>query len=743
MPAPRPQPLRLTTVFVLLALAPLPALAQDGGTGPNANAFAGAGAAAFKSVTDKAKRGPGTALDRDCLVCHAGVGEEDAPKLDMKAYATSVHADEGCVGCHADVTDEGKKHEEKDDDLAPVACGRCHEDQDAKWKHSVHAAAPPEGKKQATCATCHGTHDIVDVKNPASSVHPLNQLATCGQCHGTDRVSAGHKLEVPEKYREAIKTMSADEVDALMKKGELVSAACSDCHGAHDVEVRSDPGSRLYPGQVVKTCRQCHSKQADEYLRSAHGEASQKPGFKWAVTKEGLVQVTEGEALNGEDPKPTQPPVCSTCHHIHSGGTPKSVKFRLDVVKECGTCHARLMETYSDSYHGKATLLGNSSVAKCSDCHTAHSNLPASDPRSTVSPQRRLETCRKCHKNAPENYVGFWPHADAHDGEKYPALHVIFLAMTTLLVSVFVFFGIHTLLWIIRDIIEAWRERGKPKHKHTMSGPFVSRFSVGERLTHLFVIISFLGLAATGAPLKFAYTGWAKGAATMLGGVPIAGTLHRIFAVMTFGYFTAHVISLVRRLARHFRARTLKSALVGPESLVPQLSDLKDILRNFRYFFGGPKPTFDRWTYWEKFDYWAVFWGVAIIGGSGLLLWFPGFFLKFLPGWTVNIALVIHSDEALMAIGFIFGVHFFNGHLRRAKFPMDPVMFIGSVPEAEYKEERGREWERLVDSGRVDARQGKAPTPGFFRLARIFGIAAWITGLIILGFIVFGAFFSH
>ena len=95
-----------------------------------------------------------------------------------------------------------------------------------------------------------------------------------------------------------------------------------------------------------------------------------------------------------------------------------------------------------------------------------------------------------------------------------------------------------------------------------------------------------------------------------------------------------------------------------------------------KWFVGkGPRPNYGRWTYWEKFDYLAVFWGVAIIGFSGLVLWFPVFFTKFFPGWVINVSQIIHSDEALLAVGFIFTVHFFNTHFRPEAFPMDTVIF--------------------------------------------------------------------
>ena len=114
--------------------------------------------------------------------------------------------------------------------------------------------------------------------------------------------------------------------------------------------------------------------------------------------------------------------------------------------------------------------------------------------------------------------------------------------------------------------------------------------------------------------------------------------------------------------------------------MVPTWRDVREFSATMTWFFGrGPRPRYGRWTYWEKFDYFAVFWGVMIIGSSGLLLWFPEFFTHVLPGWTINVATIIHSEEALLAAGFIFTIHFFNGHLRPEKFPMDPVVFTGRM----------------------------------------------------------------
>jgi len=150
--------------------------------------------------------------------------------------------------------------------------------------------------------------------------------------------------------------------------------------------------------------------------------------------------------------------------------------------------------------------------------------------------------------------------------------------------------------------------------------------------------------------------------------------------------------------------------LWGPDSMVPQPQDAIDIYRNILWFVGrGPKPQFDRWTYWEKFDYWAVFWGMAIIGGSGLLLWFPVFFSKLLPGWMFNIAALVHGEEALLARRLHLHFHFFQRPRASAKFPMDTVVFTGRISEHELKDERATEL-RTVGSARPAGGQARART---------------------------------
>ncbi|MFH1000947.1 MAG: hypothetical protein V1783_08920, partial [Bacteroidota bacterium] len=134
----------------------------------------------------------------------------------------------------------------------------------------------------------------------------------------------------------------------------------------------------------------------------------------------------------------------------------------------------------------------------------------------------------------------------------------------------------------------------------------------------------------------------------------------------------------------------------------------------------------------------AVFWGVAVIGFSGLILWFPEFFTRFLPGWAINVAQIIHSDEALLATVFIFVIHFFNTHLRPESFPMDTVIFTGYVPLEHYKKDRPREYEELVKSGNLDKVVEEIEiSPSWLKTVKFFGYLFLGSGIIIVILIIY------
>jgi cytochrome b subunit of formate dehydrogenase len=265
-----------------------------------------------------------------------------------------------------------------------------------------------------------------------------------------------------------------------------------------------------------------------------------------------------------------------------------------------------------------------------------------------------------------------------------------------------------------------------------VSGRHIMRFDRIDRILHGFLMLSFLGLAATGLPVLFSDARWAPGLARLVGGFAAAHLLHRVFASIMIIVFLVHLGRLIARVA----VRQDYGIFWGPNSMVPQPNDAVQMYQQFRWFFGlGPRPVFDRFTYWEKFDYWAVFWGMAIIGGSGLMLWFPVAFAHIVPGWVYNIALLVHGEEALLAVGFIFTIHFFNGHLRPEKFPMDMVIFTGRVSEDELKAERPAEYARQAAAG--GAPDAGPPSHRAWLAGRVIGTVAVVIGLSLVALILY------
>ncbi len=272
---------------------------------------------------------------------------------------------------------------------------------------------------------------------------------------------------------------------------------------------------------------------------------------------------------------------------------------------------------------------------------------------------------------------------------------------------------------------------------------YYQRFDPVLRTLHFFVIISFLTLALTGTTIKFSGVGIFQTISKLMGGYQVTGFLHRVAAVITFGYFFTH-LGYVFYLKKK-KGKSYKYFLSGENSLMPNKNDFKEYVQTMKWFFGmGKRPSYGKWTYWEKFDYLAVFWGVAIIGASGLMLWFPEFFTKLgVPGIVINIATIIHSDEALLATGFIFTVHFFNTHFRPDKFPMDKVIFTGSVPIEELKKDRPRLYKELVESGELDKYLVDPPSKEFLTAAKVFGFAALITGIVFIILIIYAMVFLY
>ncbi|UCE41566.1 MAG: cytochrome c3 family protein [Candidatus Aminicenantes bacterium] len=654
--------------------------------------------------------------DRECLKCHETEdvyktveGEQISMTVPKEDLQNSEHRNIPCVKCHTDIDPQRQRPCET---AGQVDCSNCHAQMAEDYFESSHGMAYVQKNPNAPyCSYCHGTHKVLSHLDERDKTYRSHIPDLCGDCHGKIDQSAVVQTAAGNAL---VDYSSSVHGQGLIKKGLLPSAVCTDCHSTHLELKHDDERSSTYYNNLPSTCATCHKGIYDEYADSIHH-----------------VSRTEEEQ---------KLPTCEDCHSSHQIKQIEQDQFMAEVTHQCGTCHEDLSETYTETIHGKAYTLGYLKAAKCSDCHGAHETRKVDNPDSLVGFNRVVETCQKCHPDANRRFTGYLTHATHHDKQKYPILYFTFWAMTSLLIVVFGFFGFHTLLWMPRSY-KHLKEKRKAEKIHKRY--YIQRFTTDQRIMHIFVILSFMGLALTGMMLKFANMPWAKTLADLFGGVEAAGRIHRISAAITFGYFFVHLFSMVRSKMR--TKTSWRQVIFGKRSLWFNKKDLKDFIGSMKWFLGlGPRPEYGRWTYWEKFDYMAVFWGVGVIGLSGLILWFPEFFTKLLPGWLINVAMIIHSDEALLAVGFIFTIHFFNTHLRPESFPLDPVIFTGLVSLDEYKEDRPEEYKHLKESGQLKkAVQLREISPRRMLAVRIFGYSFLLLGICLIVLIIYSMLFGY
>jgi hypothetical protein len=384
--------------------------------------------AALSRAAEPAKPPP----NEDCLTCHA---EADAKASDGRSvflarekFESSIHGEAGlaCVDCHADLAKATElPHAEK---LAPAQCASCHAEVVSDYGKSVHAEARRRdgASLAAACADCHGTHDIRPSNDPASPTYALNLPATCANCHGDpDVIRAGHIAigDVATLYKDSIHGR------AVLKSGLVTAPNCKTCHGMHDIRRAADPAARVFRGNIPANCGTCHQGIVRLYEEGIHGTR-----FRGGVERA---------------------PVCTDCHTAHDIRQVEAEGWRLEVLRECGSCHVESQETFRDTYHGQVTNLGFSRIATCSDCHRAHDIFPAADARSAVSAAGRVATCQTCHPGTNEKFALYDPHPDPKDRARNPLLFYTAIFMKWLVIGVMAFFGLHTVLWFPRS----WRAR--------------------------------------------------------------------------------------------------------------------------------------------------------------------------------------------------------------------------------------------------------------------------------------------
>lgn len=624
-----------------------------------------------------------------CLSCHdnkrakvevpGADGEKRAlHQVNPAKFARSVHSDMECIACHREIVDSASPH-----------------------KKTV-------GEKRPDCVQCH-----LEVARTQAS------FKTAGERRG---------LRLVVENIEAYKTSS----HAKQSKDDptRVNASCNECHNVHEFNVPplGLPAREQWRLGVSDLCGSCHDAHVEEWSESVHGRQ--------------IKQKQNAKSAN-----------CADCHTAHSVGKPSSSAVKLAITASCGSCHEDEYKSYRATYHGQIATLGYAYTAKCFDCHSSHDIEPSTDPKSRMHLDNRLEACQKCHsgkKDIPKataGFVSFSPHGTTDDFAAHPQIWIANQIMVNLLIGTFGFFWLHTLLWFHREYRER-RQRasqphvrldGVPEVPAGLRGRHFRRFSRTWRFAHLLFALSLMMLTLTGISLFYPEAPWARPLINLLGGPQTAGIIHRANAVIFAGVFFWHLAYVGIGIVRDWK----NFRVFGPNSLIPGPQDILDIFAMFKWFLGmAPRPKLDRWTYWEKFDYWAPFWGVTIIGVSGLMLWVPHITAQYLPGWVFNVATIFHGEEAFLAVVFLFTVHFFNNHFRPDKFPLDIVMFTGTVTLEELKHEHPLQYQRLVESGELERHLVDPPSARMVNASKVLGFTLIVIGLTLLTLVGIGFFTS-
>ncbi len=599
------------------------------------------------------------ARDKDCLACHADAtltkdvnGKSISLYVDEKKLKHSIHGSMyACVDCHSDV--KATVHETPP---KKITCVQCHEDADASYARSVHVKASKAGRSPAAgCEDCHGgVHEILAAEDAQSPVNHANIPMTCGRCHGQKFLmeSNGVSAQPFVSYQESVHGRAVES-------GSVKAAVCTDCHGSHLILSANDAKSSIYKFTVPATCGKCHAEIRQTFNQSIHGQA-----------------IARGNGLA---------PACTDCHGIHSiksHADPNSPVSGQNISRDtCARCHegVRLsqefgvpgnrVESYLDTYHGLASQGGSVIAANCSSCHGVHNILPSSDPRSTINRANLDATCGKCHKGVTQRFTMTRVHMEdgvhPRDIGSIAVRWVRLIYIALILIVIGAMFLHNAIIW-----------RGKALARRRMQNPMMVRMTTNQRWQHLILLSSFIILVITGFALRFPGSWFAE----LLGmGERLRSIVHRVAGVALIGAGIYHVFYLAvtregRRLMR---------------DLMPAPQDAFDAFGVMRYYLGltARKPKLGRFTYGEKAEYWALVWGTALMGLTGIILWAKVWVGDLLARWWVDVATAVHFYEAILATLAIVVWHFYQVIFDPDVYPMNWAWWDGKMPVEQYRHE--------------------------------------------------------
>ncbi|MGD0630456.1 MAG: cytochrome b/b6 domain-containing protein [Terracidiphilus sp.] len=621
--------------------------------------------------------------DDDCLQCHSDKtltkdvnGKQISLFVDGAKLKHSIHGGMfACVDCHTDV-----KSLAHDAPPKKMTCAQCHADAQEAYSHSFHAKLVKAGNAPAAnCQDCHGgEHEILAADDAKSPVNHSNIPVTCGRCHGQKFLmeSNGESAQAFLSYQDSVHGRAVE-------KGSLKAAVCTDCHGAHSILPASDTKSPISKASIPGTCGKCHSEIENTFNQSIHGQA-----------------IARGNQLA---------PVCTDCHGIHSIKSPvnpNSPVSEQNLSRDtCARCHegVRLSQefgvpgnrvnSYFDSYHGLAAEGGSVVAANCSSCHGVHDILPSSDPRSTINKANLDATCGKCHKGVTQKFTLTRVHMeDGIHPRDIGSIVVRWVRWFYILLIVAVIGA----MFLHNAII--WRSKAVARRK--IQNPFMTRMTTNQRWQHLILLTSFIVLVITGFALKFPNS-WLAEVLAM--GEKLRSVTHRVAGVVLIAAGIYHVFYLAatregRRLIWDF---------------APRPKDAFDALGTMRYYLGlsTERPKFGRFSYAEKAEYWALVWGTALMGVTGVMMWAKVWVGNLLARWWVDVATAIHFYEAILATLAIVVWHFYQVFFDPDVYPMNWAWWDGKMPVEHYRHEHGLDAEGLAE-GQEKAAPGKAGEPG-------------------------------
>lgn len=578
-----------------------------------------------------------------CFSCHSSK-ESGAPYVDAKEFSVSIHGNNLCISCHKDAAEVPHAAP-----LKPVSCGNCHSEQSGAYKKSGHGRAMAQGVREAaTCVSCHGKpHAILPSGNKTSLVNRKNIPETCASCHADEKKMKKFMLSEKEPFDTYMHSVHGQ----FVKNGEMKAAVCTDCHGTHDLLPASNPESKIFRRNILTTCGKCHDNVLKVYNRSIHGKAI-KAGIKEA-------------------------PVCTDCHGEHTIraiSDPASSVWRGAVTETCAGCHnskkintkfglpADRLKTYRDSYHGLAARGGDIVVANCASCHGWHDVLPSDDTRSSIYPKNLPQTCEKCHPGAQANLIK----GKIHGGKQVEKHVVVRWVRKLYIVLIFIVIG----AMLFHNAFDYFRKAMTGGHGRHETHP-VERLSAGERLQHNVLLVTFTVLAYSGFALKYPDAWWAF-PFQMVGGEALRKSVHRWTALIFILSAVYHIF---------YMAFSRRGKIIFKRKLMFKKRDLTEPVALQMYNMGlrNEKPDIRYPSYVERAEYWALAWGTLIMAGTGVLLAFNDYALKYLPLWISDLSTVVHFYEAVLACLSIFVWHFYWTIYDPDVYPMNMAWLTGYV----------------------------------------------------------------